>query len=40
MGWEWFMNQYVNAYYRFLGAHYFFECVHRWGKQSSPSPIK
>jgi hypothetical protein len=25
------MNQNVNAYYMFLGVHYFHECVHRWG---------
>jgi hypothetical protein len=32
MGEEWFNNQNVNAYYRFLGVHYFWWiCVYRGG---------
>jgi hypothetical protein len=40
MGQEWFKNKNVNAYYMFLGVHYFHECVHRWGTCRPPSPIK
>ncbi len=40
MGYEWFRNQNVDAYYTFLGVFYFHECIHRWGKHSPSSPIK
>ncbi len=37
---KWFMNQNFNAYYKFLGALIFHECVHRWGKHNPASLIK